>query len=96
MIFIGSKRAGGQLQAVKSAMLILNDCVNPKQLSPALAYANNVQLGDIPGCVGAAAVLLMVGRTPTGPWPPRFWLDASVLVPLIGGGRVYPPPGGLV
>lgn len=52
---------------VKSAMLILNDCVNPKQLSPELAYANFVQLGDIPACVGAAAVLFVVGTTPTGP-----------------------------
>lgn len=57
---------------MKSAMLILNDCVNPKQVSPELAYANIVQLGDIPGCVGAAAVLFMVGTTPLGPWPPRF------------------------
>lgn len=61
------KWVGRRLQAVKSAMLMLNDCVNPKQVSPEPAYANFVQLDDMPGCVGAAAVLFVVGTTPTGP-----------------------------
>ena len=64
---IVGRKLYGNSQVVKSAMLILNDCVNPKQLPPELAYANFVQLGDIPACVGAAAVLFVVGTTPTGP-----------------------------
>jgi hypothetical protein len=61
----GNPKAG--FHVVKSAILILNDCVKPKQVSPELAKANLVQLDDMPACVGAAAVLFVVGTTPVGP-----------------------------
>ena len=56
-----------------------------------------------PTCVGALVVLFGVGPPgPSGPlglvplpWPPRCCPPALVFTPLIGAGRVYPPPGGL-
>lgn len=57
----------------------------------------------MPTCVDPLMVLL--DAKPSGsfgssglvpfPWPPRCWSVVLVLVPLSGGGRVYPPPGGL-